>query len=282
MENRKRERVALVIFLVLVALGGLLLGAYFLTGRSWSVAATMVDDRVGSLDRYSVVAFSGVIPEGELDAEANASAEPGSAPGGSSPSSAASSASPESDQEPEVSPEFTMQDAFGSPSDSVADTGIGDSIMSVFERENRRASAGDDKVYVSDVRDLYAMKGADGVTLNLTDLSRYLDPVVLSAGDKKIGVFSTTAYISRAKLKSIIWALRDNGADSIICLTPRTSLLSTYDGLDVVVLTSPPDGRTDDRDTGGTLVVQSPEVGDVGVVLLSSNNVPSYKVVKEL
>lgn len=61
MQNRTRERAGLAIFLVLVALGGILLGAYFLTGRSWSVAATMVDDAAGSLDAYTVVAFSGVV-----------------------------------------------------------------------------------------------------------------------------------------------------------------------------------------------------------------------------
>lgn len=275
MENRKRERAALAIFLVLVALGGLLLGAYFLTGRSWSVAATMMDDTVGTLDRYTVVAFNGVIPEDGLEPAEESSGLPASSGGSDSSSSFSTS-------EREVAPEFTMRDAFGGSSDQPAEIGIGDSVMSVFEREDRRASAHGDDVYVSDVRDLYSMKGADGVTIGLSDLSRYADPVVLGAGAKKIGVFSTTAYVSRAKLKSIVGALKDDGADTIVCLAPRTSLLSTFDGLDVVVLSAAPDGRSDERDTGDALVVQSPEVGDVGVVLLSSNNVPSYKVVKEL
>lgn len=281
MESRKRERVALAIFLVMVVLGGLLLAAYFLTGRSWSVAATMVDDTVGSLDRYTVVAFSGVIPEGRLEAadEASASSASSSASGSSSSSSAAASASA---SQHEVDPEFTMRDAFGESSDQPGETGIGDSVMSVFEREDRRASSHGGDVYVSDVRDLYSMKGADGVTLSLSDLSKYSDPVVLGAGSKKVGVFSTSSYVSRAKLKSIVDALKDDGADTIVCIVPRTPFLSTYDGIDVVVLASAPDGPPDERDTGGTLVVQSPEAGDVGVVILSSNNVPSYKVVKEL
>lgn len=280
MESRKRERVALAIFLVMVVLGGLLLAAYFLTGRSWSVAATMVDDTVGSLDRYTVVAFSGVIPEGRLEAadEASASSASSSASGSSDSSSAASASA----SEHEVGPEFTMMDAFGESPDQPGEIGIGDSVKSVFEREDRRASSHGDDVYVSDVRDLYSMKGADGVTLSLSDLSKYADPVVLSAGTKKVGVFSAASYVSRAKLKSIVETLKDDGVDTIVCIVPRTPFLSTYDGIDVVVLASAPDGPPDERDTGDTLVVQSPEAGDVGVVILSSNNVPTYKVVKEL
>lgn len=289
MQNRTRERVGLVIFLVLVVLGGGLLGAYFLTGRSWSVAATMVDDSVGSLDDYTVVAFAGVVPP-EDDVEPSASGE-SSAVAGSSGAAASSdaedlsasagqSASPAPDDE--VSPEFTMEDAFGSSADSEADTGIRESIMSVFEREDRKRAAGDDAVYVSDVRDIYSLKGADGLTLNLADPERYAEPAVLGAGGKRIGVFSVSSYLSRAKLKSVETSLREEGAEAIVCIAPRTSLLSTYDGLDVVVLTSPAEGRTDERDSQGTLVVDAPYVGEVGVVILSSNNVPSYKVVKEL
>lgn len=280
MEKRAREKVGLAIFLVLVALGGLLLGGYFLTGRSWSVAATMVDDTVGSLDRYTVVAFSGTItPEEEKSsAKGNGSSPSSSSYSASSSSSAASSSEPLG----EIEPEFTMRDAFGESNGSVAEPGVRESIRSILERQDRRKSAQDDTVYVSDVRDLYALKGANGLTLNISDPSIYAEPMVLNAGTKKLGVFSLSAYISRAKLKSVIAQLEEDGADSIICIAPRTSLISTYDDIDVVILTQPQEGTTDEREHPSTLVVESPEVGDVGVVLLTSNNVPSFKVVKEL
>ena len=269
MQNRTRERAGLAIFLVLVALGGILLGAYFLTGRSWSVAATMVDDAAGSLDAYTVVAFSGVVAPDEDE------------PAGSDASSASPDAKPSS-SDGELAPEFTMEDAFGDSPDGDAELGVKESILSVFEREDRKHAAEDGTVFVSDVRDIYSLKGANGLSLNLADAARYAEPSVLAAGGQKIGAFSTSAYVSRAKLKSILAALRDEGAEAVVCITPRTSLLSTYDGLDVVVLTSPADGRPDGRDTHGALVVESPYVGEVGVVIFSSNNVPSYKVVKEL
>lgn len=175
-----------------------------------------------------------------------------------------------------------MRDAFGESNGSVAEPGVRESIRSILERQDRRKSAQDDTVYVSDVRDLYALKGANGLTLNISDPSIYAEPMVLNAGTKKLGVFSLSAYISRAKLKSVIAQLEEDGADSIICIAPRTSLISTYDDIDVVILTQPQEGTTDEREHPSTLVVESPEVGDVGVVLLTSNNVPSFKVVKEL
>lgn len=263
MENsRRREKAALAIFLALVALGGLLLGGYFLTGRTWSVAATMVDDAAGSLDAYTVIAFNGVVPPGEGDAPHSGDGANGAGR--------------------ELAPEFTMEDAFGSSSGTGADAGIRDSIQSIFEREDRRAGAIGDDVYVSDVRDIYMLKGAKGLTLNLADPARYADPVVLNAGGKKVGVFSVSAYASRAKLKAVTSLLRDEGADAVLCIVPRTQLLATYDGLDVVLLTAPRSGTPDERDQGNTMVAESPEEGEVGVVLLSSNNVPSFKVVKEL
>lgn len=281
MDKRAREKAGLAIFLVLVALGGVLLGGYFLTGRSWSVAATMVDDTVGSLDRYTVVAFSGTItPQDEAAAKGKASSSSSSA--SSSASSSSSSSASSSGQLREIEPEFTMRDAFGGSNGSAAEPGVRESILSILERQDRRNAAHDDTVYVSDVRDLYALKGANGLTLNLSDPSKYAEPMVLDAGSKKLGVFSVSAYISRAMLKSIVTQLEEDGADSIICIAPRTSLISTYDGLDVVILTKPQEGAPDEREHPSTLVVESPEVGDVGVVLFTSNNVPSFKVVKEL
>lgn len=291
MEKRAREKAGLAVFLILVALGGILLGGYFLTGRSWSVAATMVDDTVGSLDRYTVVTFNGVItPQEEAtsaretrSSSARSSSSTASNASSNGSSSSASSAATSSEVLREMDPEFTMRDAFGDSKGSAAEPGVRESIQSIFERQDRRKSALDDTVYVSDVRDIYALKGANGLTLNLSDPSRYVEPVVLSAGAKKLGVFSVSAYISRAKLTSVINQLEEEGADSIICIAPRTSLISTYDGIDVVILTKPEEEVTsDERDHPSTLVVESPEVGDVGVVLLSSNNVPSFKVVKEL
>ena len=50
MKKRTREKVALLVFALLVVLGGSVLLRYFETGRSWNVAASVDDDRLEPLD----------------------------------------------------------------------------------------------------------------------------------------------------------------------------------------------------------------------------------------
>ncbi len=61
MEKTFREKIALVVFAVLIVVSGIVLIGYFSTGRSWTIAATFVDDTVGEMDGYSVILFNGVL-----------------------------------------------------------------------------------------------------------------------------------------------------------------------------------------------------------------------------
>lgn len=255
--SRTRERVALVIFLVLIAFGGILLSAYFLTGKTWSIAATIMDDAAGSMDDYTVVVFNGVIdPKGAKEADGK--------------------------DAPVRENEITLLDVINSSTDDKVNDALGGRILSMYELAGKQQASTDDKVYASDVRDIYELKGAGGITLNIADIERYADPEVLNAGNRKYGVFSIGSYTSRAKLKSTIDELRRDGADSVICIAPRQSLLATFDGIDAVVLTESVDSMARKTDTGGTLVAESPFQGEAGVITFSSNNVPSYKIIGEL
>lgn len=254
MEGRRRNQVALAVFLALVIAGGIALVGYFFTGRSWSVAATIVDDQVGTMEDYAVVAFSG-------------SASP-------SPSEAAKPAG-------EVDVEKTMSDPYSTSSAPSGDDLI-ERIKSIYQRAEARQEAGSDGVYVSDVRDLYELKGASVLTLNTTDLDYYAKPLVFHTAERTFGVFSVSAYTSRAKTAEIVKGLRDDGAQSIICVAARSALLSTYAGIDVVIFTEESEAAISEIDTGETLAVCTPATGSVGVVLFSSNNIPSFKTIEEL
>lgn len=260
--GRARERAALVIFLLLVIAGGIVLFGYFSTGRDWSVAATFLDDSVGSLDDYAVVVFAGT-SEPDRPTERGGVAE--------KDASSMSSRTPSGGRSPE-----------GLPTE-----GISQLIMSVYQRFDKLKDApADAGVYVSDVRDLYELKGASVVTLRLDDPAYYAEPVILHSKNRSFGVFSVSSYTSRAQMKKTVASLADAGADSVICIAPRTAMLSTRDGIDVVVLTDEPLDNPEfmqyDKDNTGVLVVSSPERGSVGVVIFSSNNVPSFKTVEEL
>ena len=55
MKKRTREKVALLVFALLVILGGSVLLRYFETGRSWNVAASVVDDSFGQIKGYTAI-----------------------------------------------------------------------------------------------------------------------------------------------------------------------------------------------------------------------------------
>ncbi len=205
MKEETRNKVALVVFVLILIAAGAILVSYFSTGRSWSVVATTVDDHVGQMGDYSVVVFEGTLESKKKDGP-----------------------------------------------------------------------------YVSDVRKHYASKEAGSLTLNLADHGRYKDPIVFDTGNKKIGVFEVDAYTSRATITRLVTKLRESGAEFVICITPKLAHIPLFDGIDTVILTTENTESALDRDTGGTFVMTTPEKGSTAVLFISSNNVPSLRVVEEL
>lgn len=245
-----RERIALVVFFVLVALGACILLSYFSTGRGWSVAATAVDDSMGQLDDYTAIVYSGVA---------------------------------------EADPALSMEEAADVPSSAHAHageepdkvTGLGLRLLTLAAEVD---SVDEGRVYVSDVRDLYETRGANVLTLDLSDgASRYAEPIVFKVGGKNVGVFSVRDRLPDRTFARIVEELREEGAESVLCITPRPSLVCSYDGVDVVLVTQGShEYAIQNAPEDETVVTTSPLEGEVGVILLSSNNVPSVKSVGSL
>ncbi len=243
MGNHTRERVGLLIFFALVLLGGAVLISYFATGLTWTVYATSVDDRVGNMAGYTAVVYAGTVPEEDVQRD---------------------------DERP-------MRDADDIP--AIADT-IGLRILSYYPKTALREPDG---VYTSDVRELYVKKDASVITIDALDILEHPEPRVIEAGDRLIGVFGVRSYLTKAALSKITDELYDQGAEAIICVTMRTALLASYEGISVVLLTD----ASDDYPTTGyrendTLVVQAPRTGEAGVVFFSNNNVASARSIDAL
>lgn len=168
----------------------------------------------------------------------------------------------------------------GSADVSAGGLSIGLDILSLLSQSN----AGVDKaVFVSDVRDLYERKGADVLTLDPANLDRYLDPQVLTIGDRRVGVFAVQVYASHVRLDEVRSFFEEQGVDVVVCLTPRADYLSSMTGIDDVIVTSDfEDISTEGEFRGGTFVIASPAEGQVGVVLVTSSNVSSARVVDGL
>ena len=321
MDKRTREKIALFVFAFLVVFAAVVLIGYFTTGRSWSVAASFVDDRVGRMDGYTVIGYAGVVDERSLgdsedsensgddsatvdegqglrdDSSSNASEAGDDAAGADTLGSTASSSTDEGAVGDSAESVMGSFESFRASHSQVADVAAGESSESEdagsSEASGAAISIGLDVlalyadmvpasllgVFVSDVRQIYADKGAGTLTL---DLYRVLEdgfPEIYEVGGKRIGVYGADVYTSKAWLGHYMKYFEENDADIVIGVTPRTGYLATYEGTDVVLVTTSDEGiSTQGYFSGSTFVVRSPEKGDVGLVILTSNGTASSKV----
>lgn len=239
MKKRTREKVALLVFALLVVLGGSVLLRYFETGRSFNVAATGVDDVFGQMQGYTAIVFDGA---------------------------------------------YDPMDGLRPPrddGDDAAPASIGAMVLSELSR--LPLALRERPVYASDVRSLYLEKGAGVVTLDIVDPHRYEQPVILTAGDRKVGVVYVDYYASKKRLAALQKEMTDAGAQSLICLVPRLSCLATPDGFQTVVVTDDAEATPGAGEgSEGVHIMYAPEKDQVGVVLLTALNVPSSKVYSSL
>lgn len=246
-----REKVALLMFCFLMLLGMVFVCSYFFMGKQLNTTATVVDDATGNMQDYALLVFSGTGNGSEGDGSSKADSTKG-------------------------------KDAYAADLGQDAATALKNRLADAYVRANVKTDLWKNHVFVSEVREAYELKGAEAATIDLSNLGKYADPVVIDAGRRKFGVFSIRAYVSKARLKSIEEALEAKGAQSIICICQNTSMLAAYNGLDAVISLTPL--RDDDKDyvAGGTLLVETPAKGNVGVLLFSRSNATTYKTVKTL
>ncbi len=262
MKKQTREKIALIVFVGLAVLALIVLIGYFSTGRSWTVAASVVDDIAGEMDSYTAIVYKGTVnsesnSEDQFEDELN---------GGLF-----------NDNEDIFSGEKTL-------SIHDANSHFKSLLPDIFtHKQGNKNGENDTQVFVSDVRDAYEEKGSKVITLNLENSSSYYSPQVLFAGDKRIGVFAVDYYATNARISRITRYFKQNKVDSVICLTPRTNMLASYSGIDVVIVTTNSENiPTSGKIIKSTFVVRAPLNEQVGVVILSENGVPSAKVVTEL
>lgn len=241
MKKRTREKVALLVFALLVVLGGSVLLRYFETGRTFNVAATGVDDVFGQMQGYTAIVFDGTYdPMDALRPAVDVTSEGEEAP-----------------------------------------ASVGAMVLSELSR--LPLALRERPVYASDVRSLYLDKGAGVVTLDIADPSRYEKPVILMAGDRKVGVVYVDYYASKKCLAALQKEMTDAGAQSLICLVPRLSCLATPDGFQTVIVTDDSQAEPGSGEgSEGVHIMYAPEREQVGVVLLTALNVPSSKVYSAL
>lgn len=243
MKKRTREKVALLLFALLVVLGGSVLLRYFETGRSLNVVATVADDAFGQMAGYTAIVYDGTYDP--LDA---------------------------------LRPKRNI---YKDGEEAEEPDSIGAMIISKLSQ--LPVALRERPVYSSDVRALYEEKGAGVVTLDLADLSRYATPRILMAKDRRIGVVAVDYYASAKQLADLYDELEAMGAESYLCLVPRLSCLAATDDFNAVIVTDDVQAEPgSNASEGNAHIVYAPERGEVGVLLLTNLNVPSSKVYASL
>ncbi len=211
--NRTREKIALVLFVLIIAVAICVLVTYFGTARAFNVAATKVDEKAGTMEFCSSIIYSGVLPV---------------------------------------------------TSDSSNKTSGGDSL---------------EKVYPSDVRSNYIDKQASVVTVDLNELSKSENPLILDVGEKQVGIFAVQNYLPKKQVSRIVEDLKTDGANVVLCIAPRSNMLGTTEDIDAILCTKEksPSETTEDH-IGNTFIFRAAPVGKVGVISISNSNAFIQKI----
>lgn len=316
--QRRRERVALGVFGVLVLAGFVVLTSYISNaGHGLTAAATNIDDIAGDMQGYDVVLFKGTVHKDSSDDDASSSkteSDEGSAKGSVTSFLFGGAANGDS------------SDASGASS---SDGGVG---------ETDAASSEDDgEMTVDEARAIYEGKKASVLEVDPDDLRDYASGRIIMKDGHSYGIFSLTpdmvSEFSMPKTTTTKTTTttteRSSGSDASVDAKTTTRVKNAYDSVSdlfadidpdqadpeltehietilarfeaahvdtVVALTSDPtpfafvDGvdavitfKTQDRFSmseviGGTLYFDAPEQGSVGVLMIAPGNVASTKV----
>lgn len=220
--RRTREKIALYVLILLVIAGIAIVAWFFSTANTFTVVATKVDDRVGTMDHYTTIVYSGIRTPDNI---------------------------PEIPEESNNSDELKID-------------------LSQL-----------DVVYLSDVRDAYQNKGSKVITVDIAAIQKSETPQIYYVGSKKVAFFSVDQYTSQKSLSEITSDLKVQKVDITICVTKRSVMLGSFDGIDCVLCTeekSP--SEVSEGHIGNCLIARAAEIGSIGTLNISSSNLVSDKV----
>lgn len=153
-------------------------------------------------------------------------------------------------------------------------------LEKMLERGKATDNSSLKKVYASDVRNQYIDKQAEVITVDLLEISKTEKPFVLDVGLKQVGVFAVQNYFPKSQVEKAVSELKEAGADVVLCIAPRSNMLGTYDNIDAILCTKEPSPtETTEDHIKNTFVFRSAEVGQVGVLSISTSNAFIHKVV---
>lgn len=303
MSSRSREKIALVVFVGLMALGLLGLGSYIIAGHSWNVAASNLDDTFGSMDGYTAIVYAGTEPLEPVAAGGTGVAKAGEAgaagkaevPAGGSKAASEGADVPDADA---AAPEPALPGATGAASPSPSETASVPSDADPSEAAPASSSADPSApavsspsaaapakkaVTVEEAQASYEEKNATVFALDTEHLETYGEGTILKKGDHRFGVFSVPAKASSIAIEKQVAYFQRHEVDFIVALVPDKEFVeAAAEGIDIVISTQDEGLFVMGETIDGTFYVDAPHIGAVGAILISPSNVVSAKVIEEV
>ena len=278
LSSSRRERIALVVFVLILVLAGVVIFLYFGNVVNFNVAATKVDESVGTMDFCYSIVYKGTGEESAVkdplyvlkritdeEQKKTSSSDDASFLDDASKSSSADVKSESA--EDNLTSQRTLGEDISPDREAVR--------QKLIEYEAKLQP-----VYTSDVRCDYIDKKADVVTVDMSQYENSEEPQIINLGAKNLGVFSIKSYCTKKNVEDYVAQLKDMGADLIMCIAPRSNMFGSYEGIDAILCTkekSP--SETSEGRIGNTFVFRSPNPKCVGVITISDSNVFVQKVV---
>lgn len=276
MTPQLREKIALLVFCLLIIFGGAILCFYIFAGHSWNITASNIDDTFGSMDDYVTIVFDGTA-EGEL---AKTDAISGNA---KEPVSSAEVAQDYIDKGADVIQLDTEDPSLYSQAKVLR---AGGKCFGVFYLD-KNANINMCKAQLLALKD-YELDGVIALVENLDsikhvdgiDVAIYLgkNTEVLSEqsdADATLSGEDDSDTGAQADADADTDASQGAATDSVKHSTPSQSIA------DEVLATKSKLSATGEY-VGNTLCIPVPEKGFVGAILVSPSNVVSFKTITEL
>ncbi len=277
--HSRRERIALGIFACLIILGVVALSTYIGAGHGLNVAATSIDDITGDMAGYGVILFEGTVNPQTSSYEE----EDDGLLFGSTTSSLGASTSEITLEE--VRQEYREKGASVISLDSSNLQGYASGRVIVQDgRTYGIFSLTEEELANTPSYDLTTTRTISTITESATG------DAVTSTTSRTRGIFSSVSELFEVvdaqdvdpavitKVDAIVDHFEAVEVDIIIALTPSVVPFCAVEGVDVVVTFKESDRFSVSETIDGTLYMDAPEVGAVGVLMVAPGNVVSTKV----
>lgn len=263
MKKLSREKIALVIFALLVVLGfGALM--FYMTGigHSFNVTASSIDDAAGDLDEYTAIVYKGTaekkkaLNEAGLDSIAQEGIN--------------------------KTLELGKDQAIGRSSGT--DEVVAADVVSKAGSDAQSAESGQiEPPSVSEVRESFLRKHASVYELNMADPTVYIDRTIVRAGKYRFGILAIDeASALPHYIQSRVKEYRDAEVDFIIAVVDDLSRIDEVEGIDIVVSTQEEGLKPVGVSSDGVFFNDAALIGEVGTLLISPSKVISAKDISEL